>query len=49
MITNLIVGALIGSIVTILVLNNNPKLAAKLKSVADIIEKKIEDKTGKDI
>lgn len=49
MIGTFVAGAVVGAIIAVLVLNNNPKLAAKLKTVADIVEKKIEEKTGKDI
>lgn len=42
-------GAAVGAIALFLVLNNNPKLAAKLKGVADFVENKIEAKTGRDI
>lgn len=42
-------GAVTGALILFLVLNNNPKLAAKLKGVADFVEKKVEEKTGKDI
>lgn len=47
--TELIIGVVVGAVITVLVLNNNPKLAAKLKTVSDIVEKKIEEKTSKDI
>ena len=38
-----IAGAVAGALVTFLVLDNNPKLAAKLKTVKNIVKQKIED------
>lgn len=37
-----LVGAVAGAVVLFLVLDNNPKLAAKLGSVKDIIKEKID-------
>ena len=44
-----IAGVGTGALILFLVLDNNPKLAKKLGSVKNIVEKVIEDKTGKDI
>jgi hypothetical protein len=40
---NIILGAVLGAIALFLVLDNNPKLAAKLKTVKNIIKDKIEE------
>lgn len=40
---------LAGALVLFLVLDNNPKLAKKLGSVKELLEKKIEEKIKKDI
>lgn len=42
-------GVLAGVFGCFLVLDNNPKLAKKLSSVKEIVEKKIEEKIKKDI
>lgn len=39
---NLIIGAVLGAIALFLVLDNNPKLAAKLRTVKKIVKDKIE-------
>jgi hypothetical protein len=36
-------GAISGAVTLFLVLDNNPKLAAKLKTVKEIVKQKIED------
>lgn len=43
------VGVLVGVLGCFLVLDNNPKLAKKLSSVKEVVEKKIEEKIKKDI
>jgi len=40
---NIILGAVLGAIALFLVLDNNPKLAAKLRTVKKIVKQKIED------
>ena len=38
-----IAGLIIGGLVLYLILDNNPKLAAKLKTVKEVVEKKIKE------
>jgi len=40
---NIILGAVLGAIALFLVLDNNPKLAGKLKTVKKLVKQKIED------
>jgi len=40
---NIILGAVLGAIATFLVLDNNPQLAAKLRTVKKIVKQKIEN------
>ncbi|AGO47930.1 hypothetical protein Calle1_31 [Cellulophaga phage Calle_1] len=44
-----LVGVLAGAAGFALILKNNPKLQAYFNSAADELERKIEEKTGKDI
>jgi hypothetical protein len=41
---NLIIGAVLGAVALFLVLDNNPQLAAKLRTVKKIVKQKIEDR-----
>lgn len=42
-----IAGAVVGALILFLVLDNNPKLAAKLGSVKKVVKEKIEEITNK--